>query len=959
MKKLLLVSMVMLMAVCLPTATHGEVFVGGHTIADGDTLTSKNYGIDGTAYVSYIDGVKTLTLDNVTISGAYIPVSGSNHAYSIYIWDEEELNIRLIGENKIEMPFSGSNVSLSAVSYMNGNLSTAPKCEIYGHNAGLNVDRNKLTINYSSVNQRISAFDFFDEDATIAVRDCFLEIYARVGFAMSKSQSNLIFDNAHVQFSNIGPSTYSSLKGNLEFKNCAITNPESAYLEEDSTGKPYVTVTVDSPSYSQLSNGVYQGPMTIYPRGSYPVLVRGERITAANKDDVLGDGKMSFDPATATLTLNGATITPSQKGQPIIESRYSTEDGVGLTVNCVAGTSNNFYGLHDETPCIVANGDLTFTGEGTASFISEAEAIVMRGVNSVLSIDQGSIIARGKRAIVNEGEGCTLTVNGSTVLATSTQTGVCGIQSFNSFIARNSKYDPEQTTFSNGAFYSDGQVLQQVHIMPYVTTYPIKINGVSVTSANCDNIKCPGLESGKISLQEVSNSYVLTLDKVRLTSQNSPQRIIEYLYEEGKVLPLVINCKGSNKLDMGNKNGAIGIYTDAGVGTTRIIGNVLSIESLGAGCYGVVTMGSRNNGALRGDLKIELEQFTTIFNRQDCYSLSGNLSENPGERPTLTFRKATALLLGNHPVVGYKSLSLEGCDVTTEGVAYDPSILAFKDQSTGDEFSGPQLIIEPVTGYGLEIAGIVVDDRNKDHLTEALGLTEGSVTFDPATNTLTMTDAVINVTENYPGILYENGDNVLTLAFSGNSQIRCIAATNNRHGIELLSPLKITGDGWFEVDANGTALLTYGADVTFNGAINTGFFGDRGISDSSGSAVLTMNYSGVYAYGDNAAINGFADLVLKNCMVVEPEENLAYDTRTYNFWDSDGSICHEINIMTTGLPGDVNGDGDVDVTDVVALANHVMGDTPEGFILSNADLNGDGEVDVTDVVALANSVMGV
>ena len=56
--------------------------------------------------------------------------------------------------------------------------------------------------------------------------------------------------------------------------------------------------------------------------------------------------------------------------------------------------------------------------------------------------------------------------------------------------------------------------------------------------------------------------------------------------------------------------------------------------------------------------------------------------------------------------------------------------------------------------------------------------------------------------------------------------------------------------------------------------------------------------------------------------------------------------------------GDVNGDGIVDVADVVALANHVMGDTPEGFDITVANINGDAIIDVSDVVALANVVMG-
>ena len=63
--------------------------------------------------------------------------------------------------------------------------------------------------------------------------------------------------------------------------------------------------------------------------------------------------------------------------------------------------------------------------------------------------------------------------------------------------------------------------------------------------------------------------------------------------------------------------------------------------------------------------------------------------------------------------------------------------------------------------------------------------------------------------------------------------------------------------------------------------------------------------------------------------------------------------------LSDGVTGDVNGDGEVNVTDVVGIANYVMGSIPNSFIVDNADVNNSGDVDVTDVVKLANIVMGV
>ena len=55
--------------------------------------------------------------------------------------------------------------------------------------------------------------------------------------------------------------------------------------------------------------------------------------------------------------------------------------------------------------------------------------------------------------------------------------------------------------------------------------------------------------------------------------------------------------------------------------------------------------------------------------------------------------------------------------------------------------------------------------------------------------------------------------------------------------------------------------------------------------------------------------------------------------------------------------GDVNGDGTVDVSDVMALANYVLAKTVDGFNVAVADVNGDGDIDVSDVMKLANIIL--
>lgn len=59
------------------------------------------------------------------------------------------------------------------------------------------------------------------------------------------------------------------------------------------------------------------------------------------------------------------------------------------------------------------------------------------------------------------------------------------------------------------------------------------------------------------------------------------------------------------------------------------------------------------------------------------------------------------------------------------------------------------------------------------------------------------------------------------------------------------------------------------------------------------------------------------------------------------------------------IPGDVNDDNRVDVMDVTAVINHILGNTPEVFIIEAADLNSDDVINVMDVTAIINIILSI
>ena len=105
--------------------------------------------------------------------------------------------------------------------------------------------------------------------------------------------------------------------------------------------------------------------------GEYSVWVQGVQVTDANKNDVLGDGTVSYAPATKTLTLNNASIQTAYHGDDTA-GIYAAEKGIELNIvlkgsnriTLRGGTASNYlegivlYG--NDTP-----GKLTISGPGS------------------------------------------------------------------------------------------------------------------------------------------------------------------------------------------------------------------------------------------------------------------------------------------------------------------------------------------------------------------------------------------------------------------------------------------------------------------------------------------------------------------------------------------------------------------------------------------------------------------
>lgn len=81
---------------------------------------------------------------------------------------------------------------------------------------------------------------------------------------------------------------------------------------------------------------------------------------------------------------------------------------------------------------------------------------------------------------------------------------------------------------------------------------------------------------------------------------------------------------------------------------------------------------------------------------------------------------------------------------------------------------------------------------------------------------------------------------------------------------------------------------------------------------------------------------------------------------TFTCVDGTGYVLPDTQFKITinnVIPGDANGDGIVNVTDIVEMVNYIMNKPSDKFVFAAADVNSDGLVNVTDIVCTVTIIM--
>ena len=83
----------------------------------------------------------------------------------------------------------------------------------------------------------------------------------------------------------------------------------------------------------------------------------------------------------------------------------------------------------------------------------------------------------------------------------------------------------------------------------------------------------------------------------------------------------------------------------------------------------------------------------------------------------------------------------------------------------------------------------------------------------------------------------------------------------------------------------------------------------------------------------------------------------SFNARSVRKTEEDALKIYGIEWEQTGINGDVNGDGKVDVNDITEIVKYIMNPW-DGFNIDAADANDDGVVNIVDIVVIMNKVIG-
>ncbi len=465
----------------------------------------------------------------------------------------------------------------------------------------------------------------------------------------------------------------------------------------------------ESNRYLAGSNGSRITGAVKYAVGdNYPIWIAGTQVTSGNAANVTGDGKVSYDNATKTLTLNGASIGTGSGShmQPI----YSEASGLTIDVKGATTIDGGNYSA------IQASGNTTITG--TAPLTAKGDISVTN--NADLTITDADVVIEGRLRGTGIGGTSGLIIKNSKVSITNTS-GFATISEWGAMLLDGCAVTaPSGAVFSSSdgkLFVGSNQVTGDVTIEP-VVDYGITIAGIPIHDKNASDISGATGANGQMTVTRNGGNTTITMNGFWFTGTDEYMENIICI--DDRAGDVTINLIGENVVNS-SRPGIDGLIKfDNFESHSHVITGSGSLKSNAE--FGI--HGEQNYSSLRIDgANLDIVMLYYINN--------------------LEFAGSNVSLAGDGmygTIEDVNTVTLTGCDFTAPAGAYfDPSAHAVYAGS--DRVMG-QIEISAMKKFGITIAGIPVSDVNASAITGE-GIT-GNVSWNAGTGRLRLDNAAID-----------------------------------------------------------------------------------------------------------------------------------------------------------------------------------------------------------------------
>ena len=550
--------------------------------------------------------------------------------------------------------------------------------------------------------------------------------------------------------------------------------------------------------------------------------VAGQDVTKENAADILaaigiGEGKMWYDEATRTLTLENVTMDSERKNA--IESSTNLTD---FTINLIGYNTLTMKGAARMMLRAPKN---KITGKGTLDVSSPWTQGIFVDVCD-LEISGGcTVIAKGSWGICSDSNYGKLTINASKVVAEGEFGSICDFEKIELIdcvitAPANSYADGGAVTDDMGNTRCDQVVIEKI-----AAAYDLTVNGVKVDENNAGNIL------GNETAEYQPDTKTLFLRNANLNTADGPA------IEAGS--DIILDFAGVNKFQSEQTAMAFG---------------------------GSVTFRGRGSVEVTSTTQSAIE---VAGNQMEVFRFDGLVAKGKkgivaaeGSTPMLIITQSYVTTQGEEMSLGgFSSVKMDGCHV----FAPENCVIENGTAMVNGAVCTDKVVINNTIEYPIWVAGIPVTSLNYK---DVFG--DGTVCVDLEKKVITLTDFNFVTTDAAAGLAVQTAMGKTTVVLKGKNVIKTPYL-----GVICSSDVVFEGNGSLEVDGNSGGLVLQETHVTITEGPKMNIKGNAGILSMSIDKIwgsLTLQGADLTVEGwELGSMTLLENLVMEDCEIVTPK----------------------------------------------------------------------------------------